>query len=157
MPKRCNALATWSCCTVGAAHWEVLLRARAIECQAYVIAAAQAGRHNEKRESYGHALIIDPWYAGLQSRHIFDPVVLHALRLSITDVPVGPFNPTQRRGKVCARLEDPVATGIAVADIDRMYLQEVRAKMPIKEHRAQGMTRYKKSVPNKAACPHSET
>lgn len=45
----------------GAAHWEVLLRARAIECQSYVIAAAQAGKHSEKRESYGHALIIDPW------------------------------------------------------------------------------------------------
>jgi predicted amidohydrolase len=45
----------------GKAHWEVLLRARAIECQCYVIAAAQAGVHNEKRESYGHALIIDPW------------------------------------------------------------------------------------------------
>jgi predicted amidohydrolase len=35
----------------------VLLRARAIECQAYVVAAAQAGRHNEKRESYGHSLV----------------------------------------------------------------------------------------------------
>ncbi|WIA37182.1 hypothetical protein OEZ86_014137 [Tetradesmus obliquus] len=45
----------------GKAHWEVLLRARAIECQCFVIAAAQAGTHNEKRESYGHALIIDPW------------------------------------------------------------------------------------------------
>jgi predicted amidohydrolase len=45
----------------GAAHWEVLLRARAIECQCYVVAAAQAGVHNSKRESYGHALIIDPW------------------------------------------------------------------------------------------------
>jgi predicted amidohydrolase len=40
---------------------EILLRARAIECQAYVVAAAQAGKHNEKRESYGHALIVDPW------------------------------------------------------------------------------------------------
>ena len=45
----------------GEAHWEILLRARAVECQSYVIAAAQAGRHNEKRESYGHSLIIDPW------------------------------------------------------------------------------------------------
>lgn len=45
----------------GAAHWEILLRARAIECQSYVMAAAQAGVHNEKRESYGHALIVDPW------------------------------------------------------------------------------------------------
>ncbi len=45
----------------GKAHWEVLLRARAIETQSYVIAAAQSGRHNEKRESYGHSMIIDPW------------------------------------------------------------------------------------------------
>ena len=45
----------------GAAHWHVLLRARAIEEQAYVVAAAQWGRHNEKRESYGHTLIADPW------------------------------------------------------------------------------------------------
>lgn len=45
----------------GKAHWEVLLRARAIEAQCYVVAAAQAGRHNEKRESYGHSLIVDPW------------------------------------------------------------------------------------------------
>ncbi|KAL1194840.1 Deaminated glutathione amidase, chloroplastic/cytosolic [Cardamine amara subsp. amara] len=45
----------------GEAHWEILLRARAIETQCYVIAAAQAGKHNEKRESYGDTLIIDPW------------------------------------------------------------------------------------------------
>ncbi|CCG81502.1 Lon protease homolog, mitochondrial [Taphrina deformans PYCC 5710] len=47
----------------GAAHWETLLRARAIENSAWVIAAAQAGNHNEKRASYGHALIVDPWGA----------------------------------------------------------------------------------------------
>ncbi|KAH7404600.1 hypothetical protein KP509_15G033700 [Ceratopteris richardii] len=45
----------------GAAHWEILLRARAVETQCYVIAAAQAGKHNEKRESYGDAMVIDPW------------------------------------------------------------------------------------------------
>ena len=45
----------------GAAHWHLLLRTRAIENQAYVVAAAQGGRHNAKRESYGHALIADPW------------------------------------------------------------------------------------------------
>eukprot|EP01135_Chromosphaera_perkinsii_P005441 Nk52_evm16s349 gene=Nk52_evmTU16s349 len=45
----------------GAAHWEVLLRARAIENQSYVVAAAQTGKHNEKRSSYGHAMIVDPW------------------------------------------------------------------------------------------------
>lgn len=45
----------------GAAHWLPLLRARAIECEAYVIAAAQAGAHSEKRTSYGHSIIISPW------------------------------------------------------------------------------------------------
>lgn len=47
--------------TTGAAHWEVLLRARAIENQCFVVAAAQVGQHNEKRSSYGHALVVDPW------------------------------------------------------------------------------------------------
>ena len=45
----------------GNAHWETLLRARAIETQSYVIAAAQAGPHNEKRRSYGHSMIVNPW------------------------------------------------------------------------------------------------
>ena len=45
----------------GLAHWETLLRARAIENQCYVIAAAQNGVHNAKRSSYGHSMIIDPW------------------------------------------------------------------------------------------------
>lgn len=45
----------------GAAHWHTLLRARAIENECYVVAAAQTGQHNEKRHSYGHTLIVDPW------------------------------------------------------------------------------------------------
>ncbi|KAL3834066.1 hypothetical protein ACJIZ3_008802 [Penstemon smallii] len=45
----------------GQAHWEVLLRARAIETQCYVIAASQTGKHSAGRESYGDTLIIDPW------------------------------------------------------------------------------------------------
>lgn len=45
----------------GTAHWEILLRSRAIENQCYVVAAAQYGRHNEKRTSYGNSMIIDPW------------------------------------------------------------------------------------------------
>jgi predicted amidohydrolase len=47
--------------TTGKDHWHVLLRARAIEAQCYVIAAAQTGRHFGQRASYGHALICDPW------------------------------------------------------------------------------------------------
>lgn len=45
----------------GEAHWEALLRARAIENQFYVIAAAQGGVHNERRETFGHSMIVDPW------------------------------------------------------------------------------------------------
>ena len=45
----------------GQAHWETLLRARAIETQSYVVAAAQAGVHSEGRASHGHAMIVDPW------------------------------------------------------------------------------------------------
>ena len=45
----------------GEAHWEVLLRARAIENGAFVIAAAQAGIHEDGRETFGHSMIIDPW------------------------------------------------------------------------------------------------
>ncbi len=45
----------------GAAHWHTLLRARAIENQCWVVAAGQTGRHNAKRHSYGHSMIIDPW------------------------------------------------------------------------------------------------
>ena len=45
----------------GKVHWETLLRTRAIETQSYVVAAAQVGNHNEKRVSYGHSLIVDPW------------------------------------------------------------------------------------------------
>ncbi|MEO5806573.1 carbon-nitrogen hydrolase family protein [Devosia sp.] len=45
----------------GQAHWEVLLRARAIETGSYVIAAAQGGHHENGRATYGHSMIIDPW------------------------------------------------------------------------------------------------
>lgn len=45
----------------GAAHWHTLLRARAIECQSYLLAPAQTGTHANGRQTYGHSLIIDPW------------------------------------------------------------------------------------------------
>ncbi len=47
--------------TTGRAHWEVLLRARAIENQCYVLAPAQGGRHPSGRVTWGHSLVIDPW------------------------------------------------------------------------------------------------
>lgn len=45
----------------GRAHWEVLLRARAIETGSFIIAAAQSGRHEDGRETWGHSLVVGPW------------------------------------------------------------------------------------------------
>jgi len=47
--------------TTGRAHWELLLRARAVENQAYVIAPAQGGRHENGRHTWGHSMVVDPW------------------------------------------------------------------------------------------------
>jgi predicted amidohydrolase len=61
--RRCDAIAIPAAFTVptGKAHWHLLQRARAVEASAYVIAAAQAGRHEDGRETYGHSLVVDPW------------------------------------------------------------------------------------------------
>ena len=60
---RCDAIAVPSAFTrpTGAAHWHVLLRARAIEASAFVIAPAQVGEHDDGRETYGHSIVVDPW------------------------------------------------------------------------------------------------
>ena len=47
--------------TTGKAHWEILLRARAVENQCYVLAAAQGGKHPNGRRTWGHSMLIDPW------------------------------------------------------------------------------------------------
>jgi len=63
----------------GAAHWHLLLRARAVEDQSWVVAAAQWGQHNEKRQSYGHTLISDPWGTIVAEQPDRDGVVMHTL------------------------------------------------------------------------------
>lgn len=63
----------------GAVHWHILLRARAIEDQSWVVAPAQWGRHNEKRESFGHTLISDPWGAVVGEQADGDGVVMATL------------------------------------------------------------------------------
>ncbi|XP_071960915.1 deaminated glutathione amidase-like isoform X1 [Antedon mediterranea] len=83
--------------TTGMAHWEVLLRSRAIENQCYVAAAAQTGKHNEKRTSYGHAMIVDPW------------------------------------GTILACCRE--GADVCVANVDHDYIQQVRKRMPVWEHR----------------------
>lgn len=89
----------------GQAHWEVLTRARAIECQAYVLAAAQGevhhGVHGGSRSTYGHSMIIDPWGA------------------VIAVTPPG-FTEEQR---------------ILRATLSRERIQRVRAQIPMKNHR----------------------
>ena len=62
--------------TTGAAHWETLLRARAIENLCYVVAPAQGGRHANGRRTHGHTLIVDPWGVVLAERDEGEGVVL---------------------------------------------------------------------------------
>jgi predicted amidohydrolase len=47
--------------TTGQAHWHLLQRARAVEASAYTVSAAQVGRHEDGRRTYGHSLVVDPW------------------------------------------------------------------------------------------------
>jgi predicted amidohydrolase len=93
----------------GEAHWHTLLRARAIENGCFVFAAAQGGLHENKRETYGHSLIIDPWgvvlaEAGTEPGVIMAkidpakvetarktvPSLQHGRRFSVTDTKAGP-------------------------------------------------------------------
>jgi deaminated glutathione amidase len=62
--------------TTGAAHWETLLRARAIENLCYVVAPAQGGRHPNGRVTHGHTMIVDPWGVVLEERAEGEGVVL---------------------------------------------------------------------------------
>jgi predicted amidohydrolase len=81
----------------GRAHWQVLLRARAIEAELFVVAAAQAGRHEDGRETYGHSLVADPW------------------------------------GEVL--LEMGGEPGLGFAEIDLKRIADVRARIPVHQHR----------------------
>jgi nitrilase len=64
--------------TTGSAHWETLLRARAIENLAWVLAPAQGGRHANGRRTWGHSMIVDPWGAILAARTEEGPGVVVA-------------------------------------------------------------------------------
>ena len=72
----------------GAAHWRTLLRARAIENLAYVIAPGQYGEHPDNRSTYGHSMVVDPWGRVLAEQPVgdghvsaeFDPELPHRLR-----------------------------------------------------------------------------
>ncbi len=66
----------------GRAHWEVLLRARAIENQCFVVASAQWGRNNDKISTYGHSMVIDPWGTVIANAEEGEKVVCVNLDLS---------------------------------------------------------------------------
>ncbi|VWB29457.1 carbon-nitrogen hydrolase family protein [Burkholderia lata] len=65
--------------TTGRAHWETLLRARAVENQCYVLAAAQGGKHENGRRTWGHSMLIDPWGEIVAVRDVGASVVLGAI------------------------------------------------------------------------------
>lgn len=69
----------------GEAHWETLLRARAIENQCFVIAPGQGGVHNERRTTWGHSMIIDPWGTILACHETGPGLAVAELDLSQTD------------------------------------------------------------------------
>jgi nitrilase len=62
--------------TTGRAHWELLLRARAVENQCYVIAAAQGGTHENGRRTWGHSMVVDPWGEVLAMQNEGEGVVM---------------------------------------------------------------------------------
>lgn len=84
----------------GKDHWVPLLRARAIESQAWVVAAAQWGTHPRGRRCYGHSMVVDPW------------------------------------GSVVSQCSD--RPGMALATLDRAYMDEVRGSVPSLRHRRLG-------------------
>ncbi len=87
--------------TTGAAHWHLLLRARAVENQCYVLAAAQGGLHPSGRRTYGHSVLIDPWGA------------IVAERAEGTGIVVGDVDPgvTRARARGVAGAHAPRAVG----------------------------------------------
>jgi len=70
----------------GSDHWHVLLRARAIENQIFVVAPAQWGRHGDRRASYGHAAIVDPWGCVLSECGNHEGIALATLDFSHQDL-----------------------------------------------------------------------
>jgi deaminated glutathione amidase len=70
-------------CQTGEAHWHVLLRARAIENGSFVFAAAQGGKHESGRETYGHSLVVDPWGRILAEGGVEPGVILAKIDLAV--------------------------------------------------------------------------
>jgi len=75
----------------GKAHWHALLRARAIETQCYILAAAQSGKHQSGRQTYGHSLIVSPWGEVLADAESLHNTVIYA------DIRLDDLNEARRR------------------------------------------------------------
>jgi predicted amidohydrolase len=69
----------------GLAHWHTLLRARAIESQAYVFAAAQGGAHENGRETFGHSLVVSPWGELLAEGGVHPAVIVADVELQLLE------------------------------------------------------------------------
>jgi deaminated glutathione amidase len=69
----------------GMAHWHTLLRARAIESQAFVFAAAQGGKHENGRETFGHSLVISPWGEILAEADVHPTVIFADVELQLLE------------------------------------------------------------------------
>lgn len=69
----------------GAAHWHVLLRARAIETGCFIVAPAQIGHHENGRETYGHSLIINPWGRIIAEADADDALIMAEVDISLSD------------------------------------------------------------------------
>jgi deaminated glutathione amidase len=99
-----------------------LSQARAIENQCYVIAAAQYGAHNDKRESYGHALVIDPWGAILVDAGGADTATT--------------VNDQAQQAKGGDHIVPLISTpSIVTCVIDLNLVSSIRERMPIQQHR----------------------
>jgi predicted amidohydrolase len=97
--------------TTGQAHWRTLLRARAIENQTFVMAAAQVGRHDNDRETWGHSMIIDPWGVVLSEFH-------------------DEYQPAKELAVAATK-----RVGLLIADLDLKKLTDLRIKFPALTHR----------------------
>lgn len=86
----------------GAAHWDVLIRARAIETQCYLLAAAQGGVHPGPRETFGHAAIVDPWGRIVAQQEQGEAVLL-AERDSIEQASIRARMPVSRHRRIFAQ------------------------------------------------------